>query len=155
MKCQNCVKQATIHITEVKSYAKYDELHLCEDCAKKYLYAPPAGKNSGGSSGVAEMDSSAKLCSVCGLKFIEFRNNGRLGCAHDYDEFREELNLLLAGIHGETQHIGKSPHRIPKDKSAQSELTALRRKLQLAVQDEAYEAAAKLRDQIRVLEETA
>ena len=40
MKCQRCPKQATLHITEVLGEDRYDEVHLCEDCAKKYLYEP-------------------------------------------------------------------------------------------------------------------
>ena len=45
MKCQRCAKQATYHITEVLGDEKFDELHLCEDCAKKYFNEPgQAGK---------------------------------------------------------------------------------------------------------------
>ena len=40
MKCQRCPKQATLHITEVLGEERFEELHLCEDCAKKYLYEP-------------------------------------------------------------------------------------------------------------------
>ena len=37
-KCQKCSKAATLHITEVVSDEQYEELHLCEECAHKYLY---------------------------------------------------------------------------------------------------------------------
>ena len=40
MKCQRCPKQATLHITEVLGGDRYEEVHLCEDCAKKYLVEP-------------------------------------------------------------------------------------------------------------------
>ena len=43
MKCQRCPKQATLHITEVLGDAGFEEVHLCEDCAKKYLYEPAGG----------------------------------------------------------------------------------------------------------------
>ncbi len=43
MKCQKCTKQATLHITEVVTEDQFEELHLCEECANKYLYEPQKG----------------------------------------------------------------------------------------------------------------
>ena len=40
MKCNKCPKAATLHITEIISDEQVEELHLCEDCAHKYLYEP-------------------------------------------------------------------------------------------------------------------
>jgi protein arginine kinase activator len=158
MKCQKCTKQATLHITEVLAEEQFEELHLCEECAHKYLYEPQKkpGKAVGGEAEEGD-DVSAlnqKECPVCGVKFVEFRNSGRLGCPHDYQEFREELLPLLESIHGDTKHMGKTPRRLPQTKQTQSELTQLRKQLHQAVTREAYEEAAKLRDQIRQLEET-
>jgi protein arginine kinase activator len=84
---------------------------------------------------------------------VEFRNTGRLGCPHDYQEFREELSPLLENIHGETRHCGKTPRRYPQNKQTQSELVQLRNRLKNAVSKEDYEEAARLRDQIKQLEE--
>jgi protein arginine kinase activator len=92
-------------------------------------------------------------CPSCGIKFVEFRNTGRLGCPHDYEEFREELAPLLENIHGETRHCGKTPRRLPQNKQTQSELIQLRNRLKQAVNKEDYEEAARLRDRIRQLEE--
>ncbi|HEV3255906.1 MAG TPA: UvrB/UvrC motif-containing protein [Gemmataceae bacterium] len=163
MKCQTCEfhKPATVHITEVVGEAQFNELHLCEACAKKYLdeSQQTAGGHKGGEFGqVEEGDEVAALsqreCSLCGIKFEEFRNSGRLGCPHDYQEFREELAPLLENIHGETRHCGKTPRRLPLNKQTQSELIQLRKQLQQAVTKEAYEEAARLRDRIRTLEES-
>ena len=63
-------------------------------------------------------------CEVCGIKFVDFRNTGRLGCPHDYQEFRDELMPLLENIHGETRHCGKTPRRLPQNKQTQAELIA-------------------------------
>ena len=99
MKCQKCTKAATLHITEVLTEEQYEELHLCEECAQKYLYQPqtakPSGKAGTGSQESEESGLPNRECSYCGIKFVEFRNSGRLGCPHDYDEFREALSLLL------------------------------------------------------------
>jgi protein arginine kinase activator len=150
MKCQRCPKPATLHITEVLPQDKYDEYHLCEDCAKKYLY-PGGGKKSAKGSGDVD-DPGGKVCKACGLKFVEFRNSGRLGCPHDYDSFREELVPLLESIHGDVKHQGKTPLRLPKEKAEQNELGQKRRMLQQAITEEDYEAAARLRDEIKRLE---
>lgn len=161
MKCQKCTKAATLHITEVLSDEQFEELHLCEDCAQKYLYEPQqaaSGKKSTEAGQVEESDETSLLnqreCPVCGIKFVEFRNTGRLGCPHDYQEFREELAPLLENIHGEVKHCGKTPRRLPQNKQTQSELIQLRKQLQQAVTREAYEEAARLRDRIRQLEES-
>src|SRR5690348_4273503 len=153
MKCQKCTKAATLHITEVISDDQFEELHLCEECANKYLYEPQQkGGKAGEASLVEETDEATALnqreCPVCGIKFVEFRNSGRLGCPHDYQEFREELTPLLENIHGETRHCGKTPRRQPQNKQTQSELLQLRKQLQQAVTREAYEEAARLRDRI-------
>ncbi len=161
MKCQRCPKQATLHITEVLPDEKFEELHLCEDCAKKYLHEPPqtgkkpAGKSSNDTASASSNsdDPVSKQCETCGLKFVEFRNTGRLGCPHDYDAFREELLPLLESIHGDVKHQGKQPRRLPKARSELAELTQLRKQLAKAVTDEAYEEAARVRDRIRELEE--
>lgn len=150
MKCQRCPKQATLHITEVLPHDKFEEYHFCEECAKKYLY-PTAPKKSGG-GGEAD-DPGGKVCQACGLKFVEFRNTGRLGCPHDYDSFKPELIPLLESIHGEPRHEGKSPRRQPREQDEQRELARLRRSLQEAISGEKYEDAARLRDRIRQLEE--
>jgi len=158
MKCQNCPKTATLHITEVIGEGMFEELHLCEDCAQKYLYeAQPAKVSSKGSKEVADEAGliPGQQCEVCGLKFVDFRNSGRLGCPHDYTAFHHELTPLLEGIHGGVRHTGKTPRRLPRTKMHQQELTTLRKQLHKAVADEAYEEAARLRDQIRRMEELA
>jgi protein arginine kinase activator len=156
MKCQKCNKAATMHITDVIAEEQFEEHHLCEDCAQKYLYEPPkkgAGKLAEGEEADEIGALNQRECPHCGVKFVEFRNSGRLGCPHDYDEFRDELLPLLENIHGETRHVGKTPRRLPQSRQAQSEMIQLRKQLQQAVAREAYEEAAQLRDQIRRLEE--
>lgn len=158
MKCQRCTKAATLHITEVLSEENVQEAHLCEDCANKYLTEPEKDDFSknlevGPSEGITEAEvASSKECSMCGVKFSDFRNSGRLGCPNDYLEFRDELLPYLENIHGETKHCGKMPGRMKHVQSAVGELLQLRKLLQSAIQREAYEEAANLRDQIRKLE---
>src|SRR5205085_10263097 len=151
--CQKCHNPATLHITEVLAESQFEELHLCEQCANKYLYEPQ-GKVGGGKGGTVEARegdeglSGQQECPHCGIKFVEFRNTGRLGCPQDYQSFRDELVPLLENIHGEVRHCGKVPRRLPQNKENQSELIQLRNHLRQAVTKEDYEAAAELRDKI-------
>jgi len=165
MKCQQCEKPATFHITELTG-PEPQELHLCETCAKGYLTqgepgtAPVAptlanvlakqlqiGKAA---EELAKLDQ--RSCPVCGISFYEFRNQGRLGCPHDYVYFEKELTPLIANIHGETHHVGKRPRGQEGGTDEHTELIRLRREMDDAKQKENYERAAEIRDQIRELE---
>ena len=153
MNCQRCSKKATLHITEILGEDRFEEVHLCEDCAKKYLNdSQPLKPHKVGGDAAADIEEADKQCEVCGLKFVEFRNLGRLGCPHDYDAFKDDLLPLLESVHNDTRHVGKAPRRLPRAKAGQVELTNLRRALQQLVTDEKYEDAARIRDRIRDLE---
>jgi len=151
MKCQNCPKLATLQITEVLGEGNFEEFRLCDECAQKYLYetSPKKKKNEGRDSG----GNGENKCEICGIRFVDFRNSGRLGCPHDYQAFQAELLPLLESIHSSTRHAGKTPRR-PSQRVRSQELTRLRKELQKAVTAESYEEAARLRDRIRQLEES-
>jgi len=156
MKCQRCPKQATLHITEVLGEERFEEVHLCEDCAKKYLHEPQLKKQA--KSGVItptqsdDEPATGAKCPACGITFLEFRNHGRFGCAHDYDAFKPDLLPLMESVHGETHHAGKIPRRAPRTATAQAELGQLRQRLQTLIDEEKYEEAARVRDRIKELE---
>ena len=163
-KCRRCTKPATLHITEIRN-GEAQALHLCEGCAKDYLKtvsvgspsdeAPAfeAGADPEAGSAEAEPDERDGLtCPQCGITFKQFRSQGRLGCPHDYVAFREELLPLIESIHSEVQHVGKVPRHVPGISRKQYDLLKLRADLKSAVQNEKYEEAAQLRDQIQKLE---
>ena len=93
-----------------------------------------------------------RVCPSCGISFKEFRAQGRLGCPHDYVAFEDELLPLLENIHGETEHGGKAPKRAPFSSQQQFQLIKLRSELRSAVDEERYEDAARIRDEIRQAE---
>ncbi|HUU11163.1 MAG TPA: UvrB/UvrC motif-containing protein [Phycisphaerae bacterium] len=155
MLCQRCKKQqATIHLTEILHNEKR-ERHLCEDCAREEGVAVKAQINLQDIlSGMLEAHQTAGkeanlTCPDCGITYAEFRNQGRLGCPHDYEVFAEPLREVLQKVHGATEHLGKVPQRAGADTQAQRELLHLRRQLQEAVESEKYEEAARLRDLIQ------
>ena len=166
MKCNKCEKPATFHITErVGDKEQWEELHLCEDCAREYLSRPNEAQESESLAGallqhlkigqtaeeLAKLDKQA--CPVCGITFYEFRHYGRLGCPNDYVCFQEPLEQLVANIHGATTHTGKRPKKSTRTLDKQTRLIRLRRDLRDAVHAEDYERASVLRDRIRELED--
>ena len=171
MKCQQCEKPATFHITELTGEnedREIQEVHLCEECAKLYLSQPEESQQKAASLAgalakqfkvgeaaeeLARLDQQA--CPVCGITFYEFRHVGRLGCPHDYVCFEEELEPLIVNIHGDTEHKGKRPKHSSGGTDKQTELIRLRREMKEAVEGERYEQASQLRDRIREIEEQA
>jgi protein arginine kinase activator len=164
MKCQQCEKPATFHITELTG-GKPMELHLCEEHARQYLTSPTSEPAAVGSMAamlahqmavgqtaeeLAQLDQQS--CPVCGITFYEFRSQGRLGCAHDYVCFQAQLEPLILNIHGELEHVGKRPHRPAVGSEERTQLIRLRRSLKEAIESENYEEASKLRDKIKQTE---
>ena len=97
---------------------------------------------------------AALRCSNCGMSLADFRRLGKLGCSHCYAQFERELEPLLKRIHQSVEHAGKRPKDLPGGRrDVRRELERLRQQLQDAVSREAYEEAARLRDQIRSLEQ--
>jgi len=165
MKCQRCEKPATFHITELTG-GKPQELHLWEQHAREYLTESDSEQAATPSLAgalahhlavgqtaeeLARLDQQS--CPICGITFFEFRNQGRLGCPHDYVCFQKELEPLLVNIHGETEHVGKRPRRSQGNTDRQTELIRMRRQMKEAIQSEEYEKASTLRDEIRKVEE--
>jgi protein arginine kinase activator len=156
-KCERCASPSTVHITEVLGEGKFEEHHVCEQCYKQYLI-DAQNKGSGkalttDTGALEEALFGQQECPNCGIKFVDFRNSHRLGCPQDYQVFRTELMPLLENIHGETRHCGKTPRRYPQTKKTEAELVQLRQRLKRAIEREDYEEAAKIRDQIKTLEE--
>ena len=90
-------------------------------------------------------------CDVCGLTYEEFQNTGKLGCAHCYKVFSEQLSPLLQRVHGRTQHAGRVPANREEENRLQHSILELKIKMDHAVQEENFEEAAALRDQIHAL----
>lgn len=161
MLCDICSKKkATVHLTEIVD-DQMSEMHLCEDCAREKsvqmeqqfgLADLLAGLSDFGKQ-VKDIEKVKVQCPNCGTSYDDFRKLGRLGCSECYTAFREQLLTLLKKIHGSSQHLGKTPAKVPKlVKDKIDTLQDLRRQLQEAIQMENYEKAAALRDRIREME---
>ena len=163
MVCELCKQsQATVHLTEIVN-DQMTELHLCEACANQKgaqveshfgLADLLSGLAEFGKTTETTEEVSTKACPSCGMTYDDFRKVGRLGCADCYVTFKRSLGSLLKRIHGSPIHVGKSPARLIKPaKITKSDLLEMKRKLERAIENEEFEQAAKLRDQIRRLEQ--
>ncbi|MCL6600509.1 UvrB/UvrC motif-containing protein [Alicyclobacillus macrosporangiidus] len=174
MLCQRCQQRpATVHFTQVIGGDK-TEYHLCDQCAQEKgdLLSKAAQAFSFNSwnpfqfnqllSGLLNMESSPGFasppltqlrCDHCGLPYSQFTKTGRFGCAHCYDSFEARLEPMLRRIQSNTTHTGKVPLRAGGQVKVKKELQRLRRELQQAVSLEQFEHAARLRDEIRRLEQ--
>jgi len=169
--CEVCQQStANVHVTDVAMQPAEDgagdeavvaeERHLCDACAKS-LQLPFGGPDPKGAINVWKLlKQSAKLaheksslrCPECGMTLAEFRSKGRLGCEKDYEVFREHLDPLLRRVHNATEHTGRVPGQDEDTARRRRHLTDLRARLEAAIREEAYEAAADLRNEIRELE---
>ena len=161
MLCSICKSnQATVHLTQIVS-DKMQKVDLCESCAKEKGVNDPAGFSMadmllglGASQEMEEATGSSGLqCPRCGFTQADFKKTGRLGCSSCYEVFAEGLQSLLKSMHKGTRHVGKVPPALRKSRDLQNKLQSLESQLKQAIDNENFEQAAVLRDQIKQLRE--
>ncbi len=159
MLCDNChQRESSIHVTQVVD-GNARELRLCEQCAeecglnvKNVMSIPEILFGGGGGDSAAFLN---KTCTSCHLRGSDFRKGGRLGCAHCYETFAEDLKPMLAAMHKGVVHKGKIPESGRERLAARNHVLGLRRELDAAVKREDYEEAARLRDLLRGVADAA
>jgi len=167
MLCEECgIRPANVHITKIVNNKK-TELNLCEKCASQYQqtfgsYFEPNFSLNKFLANLLNYDKSfeqsahslqtLKKCPQCGQLYSQFVQSGKLGCEKCYETFGEYLEPLLKRIHGSQIHKGKYPKRTGGLIKLKRELERLKIQLNELVAKEEFEKAAKVRDQIRMLE---
>ncbi len=163
MKCEKCgEREATVHLTKIINNKK-EELHLCSECAEKtgnvsFSSDPFSFKHLLSGMMKPEIPDSAaptrekEVCQNCGLTYKEFVEGGLFGCARCYEDFRDQLKLIVKKVQGGSEHRGKIPRRAGKKMKAEKKIKELRKEMQDAVAVEDFERAAELRDRIKELE---
>lgn len=128
-----------------------------------------------GLSGVAEANLPEEVenlvCPTCQTSYGDFVKNSQFGCPDCYHMFDLLIGDKLKQLHGSDAHKGKTPagqcladqaeeaqenaqpaSLFDKPLTIEERIPLLRSKLQEAVAEEDYEAAARYRDEIRALE---
>jgi protein arginine kinase activator len=176
MICQNCNKtEARIRITRI-SGGQAEDLHVCPECAviispyhakmakkqKKELLSVESllkevleEQGGGLVEEIVEAPATLPICPSCGLTFRAYKQTCMLGCPDCYDSFGELLARDIKRLHGTLEHKGErvSTPSAPEI-DLQSRLRLLRDELEEAVTGEDFSRAAKLRDEIRRLQDT-
>ncbi len=178
MLCENCGKNyANVIYTQIINGVK-KEISVCEQCSKKLgidhlNFDMPIDFASFLSDFFGEYEDTNIFpimqkveqlqCPNCETTFEEFINNGKFGCTECYETFKSRLDPLLQNIHGANRHVGrlgkiKESNKINKDNTndnntkEEDKVEELKKELKIAIKEERYEEAAKIRDEIKKLE---
>jgi protein arginine kinase activator len=160
MLCEKCHKNpATVFMTQIVNGQK-TELRLCPECSFK-SEIPISFENifQGFLNSLQSMAQASNRpetlpsipCSVCSMTYEQFKSCGKLGCAHCYQVFANEMSALLKNVQGSIRHEGKFPRRSGVELRQKREVEQLRAHLAKAIEEENYEEAARLRDYIKEL----
>lgn len=165
MSCERCQERpAVVHLTEIINNKKRT-MHLCEQCAREVqaenfglipqmnLHNFLAGlfSNQIASHFSTPVDQGEK-CPSCGLSEGQFAQSGLLGCGDCYRQFGDRLDTVFRRIHGTSRHTGKVPERTGGRVKLSKDIERLKTRLREVIGREEFEEAAKIRDQIRILE---
>ena len=105
-------------------------------------------------------------CDNCNMTYEEFINQGKFGCPECYNVFSSKIDAILKRLHGSNTYLGrkalnstlKSDNKNLKNETEPKEkhlnekdqkLGKLQKDLKQAINDERYEDAAKIRDEIK------
>lgn len=164
MMCDECgIRPATIRLMSIIDGDKVTR-NLCAHCLSDVKKSLPNLDLSGLDGMLASLLAATKnmglqpqseeisiTCPTCSTTYEQFQKSGLLGCAGCYQAFREPLETLLKRVHGQTQHMGRTPGVVDEAISAKISIYNLKQQLTRAIAAEEYEQAAELRDRIRSL----
>lgn len=156
VKCCLCDQPATVHLTQIVNN-KMLKVDLCEACASEKGLIGAQVPNGFALADVLKQHElhpvdSAKLnlkCDDCNLTLAELRAKGRLGCEHCFSVFNQALSAMVEDMHFGQKHLGKVPEQSLASQNSRRKLLNLQLALSEAIESEAYEDAAKYRDQIK------
>ena len=178
MLCENCGKrEANVRYSENINGVK-KEMNLCDECSRKLGIADkmdfrmPSLDFSNLFGSFLEDFSTPDFmpllnevkqikCDSCGSTFDDIINTGRYGCANCYDVFENRMDPILKKLQGANRHNGRlgkvsdnnvkfdNNEGIKAENKTDNKLEKLQNDLKLAIKEERYEDAAKIRDEIK------
>ena len=183
MLCDNCKKrEANVRYSENINGIRR-ELNLCEECSKKLGIGEigldmPINFSSFFGEFIEDFSNSEFMpmfnelktlkCDNCGYTFEDIAHTGRVGCANCYDVFQDRLEPIIRRIQSSNHHVGRlgkiidkkidekqhnNNNRTNKETTPEEKLEILKEDLRQAIKEERYEDAAKLRDEIKKIED--
>ena len=182
MLCDNCKKrEANVRYSENINGIRR-ELNLCEECSKKLGIGEigldmPINFSSFFGDFIEDFSNSEFMpmfnelktlkCDNCGYTFEDIAHTGKVGCANCYDVFQDRLEPIIRRIQSSNHHVGRlgkiidkkidekqhENNRTNKEVTPEEKLEILKEDLKQAIKEERYEDAAKLRDEIKKIED--
>lgn len=182
MLCDNCKKrEANVRYSENINGIRR-ELNLCEECSKKLGIGEigldmPINFSSFFGDFIEDFSNSEFMpmfnelktlkCDNCGYTFEDIAHTGKVGCANCYDVFQDRLEPIIRRIQSSNHHVGRlgkiidkkidekqhNANIINKETTLEKKLEILKEDLKQAIKEERYEDAAKLRDEIKKIED--
>ena len=163
LECSDCKKPTVVHYTEIVGDT-VNRWVMCSDC-------PVVQRRLHGSTGKALQEEpvsagAALSCGNCGTTLDAVRKGNPVGCKECYEVFADilEADLRKSGAlsarfakgtkKATPLHIGRTPGGETKV-SPSARLLVLHEALNETLTREDYEEAARLRDEIKALEESA
>ena len=165
MLCEKCgKKEAEVYIKNTIN-GQETEMNLCRDCAEEAGYfsafqgfSPFHSFLSDDFGLLSELVRPSALsvgsgkCPVCGMTAAEAARSGRAGCAQCYEAFPSIFGPMIRRIHGDAVQKGEIPSSADGEITRKARLAKAREEMKKAIEEENFEQAAVLRDEIRSLE---
>mgnify|MGYP003397495172 FL=1 len=169
MICEHCKERhANVTVTQVQNGEKM-ERHYCEVCASKFhpfqfdlkdepislqqfitnwFGSPLKQTTKEGQS----LQNKPKNCPTCEMSYSQFLKKGKFGCASCYATFKPYLPPMFNKLHAGTKHKPTSEEMLSPRRQIQLQVQQMREQIKVAIEEERFEDAAKLRDEIKALE---
>jgi protein arginine kinase activator len=185
MKCDVCENEATVFLTQIINgqMTTVNLCETCSK-AKGVTEETGFGLAEAflSPSHRTEAETMEVVCDACGFTASQLKKIGRMGCPECYAAFRDGLDGLLRNMHKGTRHVGKRPSHLspvtpqmlprqrpsvvqppappapatsPSPAPPPADIAKLRAELDLAVREERYEDAARLKSEIESLQPKA
>ena len=181
MKCENCGKnEANVKYTQIINGEK-KQMFLCEDCSEKLgindiHFNMPINFTSFLTDFFDDMNdislmptigtSNGLSCKKCGLTWEDFLHTGKFGCSNCYSDFESRIDPILRSLQGATNHVGrigtvKEGNNVKqnlddkmeeKQNANLNKVDKLKEDLKNAIKEERYEDAAKIRDELKKID---
>lgn len=168
MKCQVCNEKEATYFYEETVNGKSRSFHLCRDCAQRLqaegklslklaeesqpTFPDLFGDLFGLTRPRGTKPQQGKTCPDCGATWREIAAGGKLLCPTCYEAFREPLSGSIRSIHGNVSHVGRAPSAFSAEAERKNKKASLKAALTAAIEAENFEEAARLRDELRALD---
>ena len=165
MNCSHCGIQPGVIEVRYMAGSYERTLYLCESCARSQgihadhirepqvsdLYASLLSPTAGMELDDPDFDQ----CSGCGTSWAQLRRSGEAGCERCYSVFAGEISRMLEVQPHGTFHRGSLPDSLETFRTLIVDRENLKERLRRAVEHEDFERAAKLRDDLSRMDQTA